>query len=106
MIKTEDILKISSYFSKIHHTPGRLRVKIDKAILDEVKNISLDDIHSLPKYIDGLKDVKVNKIMATATILYDASIFAPTIWNDIIDGVNIDENIELINKLQSQIKED
>ncbi|WP_321779569.1 hypothetical protein [Sulfurimonas sp.] len=106
MIKTEDILKISSYFSKIHHTPGRLRVKIDKAILDEVKNISLDDIHSLPKHIDGLKNVKVNKIMATATILYDASIFSPTIWNDLIDGVNIEENTELINKLQSQIKED
>ncbi len=106
MLQTKDILKVSSYFSKIHHTPGRLRVKIDKAILDEVKDISLDDIHSLPNHIDGIKNIKVNKIMATATIIYDASIFKPSIWNDLIDGVNIDENTELINKLQSKIKED
>lgn len=106
MITTEDILKISSYFSKIHHTPGRLRVKIDKAILDEVKNVSLDDITSLPSQVDGLKEIKVNKIMATATILYDALIFKPTLWDDLIAGENLDESVKVLNELQSQLKEE
>jgi hypothetical protein len=106
MITTEDIIKISSYFSKIHHTQGRLRVKIDKSILDEVENISLDDVTSLPKQVDGLKEIKVNKIMATATILYDSSIFPASIWNDLIDAKNLDETTKILNKLQSQIKEE
>ncbi len=105
MIETKDMLKMSSYFSKIHHTPGRLRVKIDKAILEEVKDISLGDITSLPDHFNGLNKIKVNKIMATATITYDASIFEPAIWNNLIDGTNLDENAKLLNKLQSKIKE-
>ncbi|WP_294963542.1 hypothetical protein [Sulfurimonas sp.] len=106
MITTEDIIKISSYFTKIHHTPGRLRVKIDKSILNEVENVSLNDVTFLPKQIEGLKEVKVNKIMATATILYDTSIFSASIWNDLIDAKNLDENTKILNKLQSQIKEE
>jgi len=105
MVNTEDIIKISSYFSKIHHTPGRLRVKINKAILDEVQNISLDDITSLPNQIDGLKEIKVNKIMATATILYNADKFAPSIWDDLIAGENLDETVKILNELQSKLKE-
>lgn len=106
MIQTQDILKISSYFSKIHHTPGRLRVKIDKAILNEVQNISLEDITTLPQQVEGLKEIKVNKIMATATILYDKSIFKPELWENLISGENLDEAVELLNNLQSKLKED
>lgn len=106
MIQTQDILKISSYFSKIHHTPGRLRVKIDKTILNEVQNISLEDITTLPQQIEGLKEIKVNKIMATATILYDKSIFKPELWENLISGENLDEAVELLNNLQSKLKED
>lgn len=105
MIQTQDILKISSYFSKIHHTPGRLRVKIDKTILNEVQNISLEDITTLPQQIEGLKEIKVNKIMATATILYDKSIFKPELWENLISGDNLDEAVELLNNLQSKLKE-
>lgn len=106
MIQAQEIIKISSYFSKIHHTPGRLRVKIDKAILGEVQNISLSDITELPKQIDGLNDIKVNKIMATATIIYDKLIFPPHIWDNLIVGENLDEALEILNKLQSKLKED
>ncbi len=105
MIQTQDIVKISSYFSKVHHTPGRLRVKINKAILTEVQDLSLSDITDLPKQIDGLKEIKVNKIMATATIIYDTSLFAPHIWDNLIAGENLDEAIEILNELQSKIKE-
>lgn len=106
MIQTQDIVKLSGYFTTIHHTPGRLRVKIDKSILDEVQNISLDDITQLPQQIDGLNEIKVNKIMATATILYDKTIFSPHLWDNLIAGQNLDEAIEILNNLQSKLKED
>jgi len=106
MISTQDILNISTYYTKIHHTPGRLRVKINKSIVDEVKNVSLDDITSLPKQVEGLNEIKVNKIMATATILYEKSIFAPSIWDNLIAGENLEEVVDILNKLQSKMKED
>ena len=105
MIDTKDILKISAYFSKIHHTSGRLRVKINSAIIKDVKNVSLSDITQLPNQIDGLKEIKINKIMATATIIYDSLIFPQKIWDDLIAGENLDEVVEVLNSLESKIKE-
>ena len=89
----------------MHHTPGRLRVKIDKAIVKDVKDISLSDIQNLPKQIQGLNEIKVNKVMATATILYDASIFPPYLWDDLIEANNVDNVLEMLNDLQNRIKE-
>lgn len=105
MITTQDIVKISSYFTVIHHTPGRLRTKIDKSIVNDIKNISLQDITTLPNQVDGLTSIKINKITATATILYDSSVFAPKIWNDLITGVNLEEVLNILNELQHKLKE-
>jgi hypothetical protein len=105
MVQADDIVKISAYFSKIHHTAGRLRVKIDKNITQEVKNISLEQITSLPNDIAGLQEIKINKIMATATILYDPSIFKPQLWDDLMSGKNLEKITQILNELQSQIKE-
>ena len=60
MIKIEEIINISSYFSIIAHTPGRLRVRVNPKIVNEAQNISLDDITNLPKKISGIEDIKIN----------------------------------------------
>ncbi len=49
MINSETIIRISSYFTIIAHTPGRLRVRVNPKIVNEAQNISLDDITNLPK---------------------------------------------------------
>ncbi len=103
MIQTEDIIKIASYFSIIAHTPGRLRVRVNPKIKNESSNISILDIENLPKKIKGIKDIKINKIIASVTITYDATIFKPEIWEDLIHKRNLEEITEIINNLAKEV---
>ena len=82
----DDLVVLTSYFTPIHHTPGRLRIAIDKKIADADLGISLDAIASLHQSVTGIREVKINKIMATATILYDPEHIAPDQWNKLIEG--------------------
>ena len=91
MITTEEIIKIASFFSIIAHTPGRLRVRVNPKIKDSGGNITISDIENLPKKIDGIISIKINKIIASVTIMYDPNIFKPKLWEDLVKNENIEE---------------
>lgn len=103
MIKTEDIIKIASYFSIIAHSPGRLRVRVNPKIKSEGGSITIEDIEDLPNRIKGIKSIKVKKIIASVTITYDPSIFAPALWEDLVKGQNLEELTQLINNLAKEV---
>lgn len=103
MITTEDIIKIASYFTIIAHTPGRLRVRVNPKIKNEGGNITLSDIENLPSKIDGIKEIKIKKIIASVTITYDANIFKPSLWDDLIASRNLEEVSSIINKLAKEV---
>jgi hypothetical protein len=103
LIQTEDIIKIASYFSVIAHTPGRLRVRVNPKIKEQKGNISLQDIESLPEKINGIKSITIKKIIGSVTIMYDPDIFLPSLWDDLIQGKNLDEITTLINKLAKEV---
>ncbi|MCT7629672.1 hypothetical protein N5U06_02890 [Aliarcobacter butzleri] len=103
MIQTEDIIKIASFFSIIAHTPGRLRVRVNPKITQTSGNITLSDIEDLPKKIDGIENIKINKIIASVTIHYNPDIFQPKLWEDLVKNENIEELSILINKLAKEV---
>lgn len=103
MIKTEDIIKIASYFTIVAHSPGRLRVRVNPKIKNENSNISIEDIEQIPNKIKGIKNIKVNKIIASVTITYDANIFKPEVWEDLINKRNLDEITQIINNLAKEV---
>lgn len=103
MIKTEDIIKIAKYFSIIAHTPGRLRVRVNPKITSESGNITLGDIEDLPKKINGIKSIKIKKIIASVTIMYEPTVFAPSLWEDLIKNENLEELTILINNLAKEV---
>lgn len=103
MIKTEDIIKIANYFTIIAHTPGRLRVRVNPKIKEESGKISIEDIEDLPNRINGIKSIKVKKIIASVTIIYEPSIFSPKLWEDLIKNENLGELTELINELAKEV---
>ena len=103
MISTDEIINIAKFFSIIAHTPGRLRVRVNPKIKDSSGNISLSDIENLPKKIDGINEIKINKIIASVTITYDPLIFKPKIWEDLINQKNLDEISILINNLAKEV---
>ena len=103
MISTDDIIKIASYFSIIAHTPGRLRVRVNPKITQTSGNITLSDIEDLPNKIDGIENIKINKIIASVTIHYNPDIFQPKLWEDLVKNENIEELSILINKLAREV---
>lgn len=103
MISTDDIIKIASYFSIIAHTPGRLRVRVNPKITQNAGNISLSDIEDLPNKIDGIISIKINKIIASVTIMYNPIIFKPKLWEDLVKNENLDELSRLINNLAKEV---
>ena len=102
-ITSEDIVRITSYMSIIHHTKGRLRVRVSPKIKDEAHDISLEDIETLPQKINGVVKIKINKLMGSITILYDNEIFAFELWEDLIAGNNKQEITKKINTLYKEV---
>ena len=102
-ITPQKIVEIASYFTVISHTKGRLRVRVNPKIQNEVSDVSLSDIETLPSKISGIKKIKINKIIASVTIEYDNAIFPKERWDDLIKGENIDEVLKIIEKLQKEI---
>ncbi|WP_419776963.1 HMA2 domain-containing protein [Malaciobacter marinus] len=103
LIKTEDIIKIASYFTIVAHSPGRLRVRVNPKIKNENSNISIEDIEQIPNKIKGIKNIKVNKVIASVTITYDANIFKPEVWEDLINKRNLEEITKIINNLAKEV---
>lgn len=103
MVTKEDLIGLTKYLSIIHHTPNRIRVRISSSIKDEADKYDKEMLDSLPKSIDGIKNVKVNKLVGSITINYDENIFPFDMWENLIAG---DINEELMQTLQSLMEKD
>ena len=103
-ITPQKIVEIASYFTVISHTKGRLRVRVNPKIKEEVSDVSLSDIETLPAKIDGIKKININKLVASVTIEYHNDIFPKEKWDNLINGENIDEVMEIIKNLQKEIQ--
>ena len=47
--------------------------------------------------------IKINKIIASITIIYEPTIFKPTHWEDLVKNKNIEELSILINRLAKEV---
>lgn len=104
-IKVEDFLKIIEHCTLVHHIKGRLRVRVSHNIKDEIKNLgmNLDDFKDLDfddviKNIDGINKIKLNKLVGSITIEYDNNILPKKMWDDALNGENLDTLVANINK--------
>lgn len=97
MINIQKLSKIASYFTIIHHIKGRVRVRVNPKIKEQGNSISIKDIEQLSQKIDGIKKIKINKVVASVTIEYDNAIFPDHLWNDLVAGENLDKIAGIIN---------
>lgn len=86
MVKIDDLLHYAQYFSTIHHTKGRIRLRVDAKIEDEPQGLGVDFLNDLPTHIKGIKKIKVNKIIGSITVVYDWKIFKPSLWDELLQG--------------------
>jgi len=103
LITAEKLVDLASYFTIIHHTRGRIRVRVSPKIKEQGENVSISDIEDLPQKIDGIKKIKINKLVGSITIEYNDDIFKKELWDDLIEGKNLDEIVPLLNKLYKEV---
>jgi len=103
LITAEKLIEISSFLSLIHHTKGRIRVRVSKKIKEHGGNITLEDIEDIPNKIAGIKKVKINKIIGSITIEYDNTIFPDSLWSDLLKQQNLDNIVKIINELSKEV---
>lgn len=86
----EQILHLLSFFSIVHHSKGRIRLRASLKLKQEIEklsnpnNFTLNDVENLPSKIKGIENVKINKLLGSVTILYNDLIFPSSLWEDII----------------------
>ncbi|QKF64645.1 HMA2 domain-containing protein [Campylobacter corcagiensis] len=102
MIVTKEFLvSVLSHFRIIHHTHGRLRLRVSSKIKDEFKdtdlNISLEKFDDMVNSLNGVKSVKFNKVIGSITIEYDKDEFSKSFWENIIINKDIDDFVSMIN---------
>lgn len=103
MITVSELDRLAGYFSVIHHTPGRLRVRVNPSIRKESEGTSLNDVNALVERIPGIKSFKINKIVASITLEYDKELFPPALWEDWLNRRNLEEVAERIESLAKEI---
>ena len=102
MITAEKLVELSKYFTTIHHVKGRLRVRVSPKIKEQSKDISISDIEELAQKIDGIKKIKINKVIGSITIEYDNNVFPKELWDDLVAGKNPQEIAQIINRLYKE----
>jgi len=103
MINAEKLVELSKYFTIIHHIKGRIRIRVSSKIKELEGSVSLSDIEDLPNRIEGITKIKINKIVGSITIEYDANIFRKELWDNLVEGSNLDEVTTIINKLYKEV---
>lgn len=103
LITTEKLLSLAPYLTIIHHSKGRLRVRVSPKIKELAESVSLKDIESLPLKIEGIKKIKINKLLGSITVEYDNDIFKKELWDNLIDGKDLEEVSAIINTLYKEV---
>ncbi|AII14873.1 hypothetical protein CIG1485E_1037 [Campylobacter iguaniorum] len=101
----ELLANLIPHFSLIHSSPGRIRVRVLPSIKEMKSHINLEnfsDIDSIISKINGIQNVKFNKLIGSVTIIYDNSVFPEALWINLLNGVNL----ELISQKINQIAKD
>jgi len=103
LITPEKLIEISSYLTLIHNTKGRIRVRVNPKIKEQSDNVTLADIEDIPNRINGIKKVKVNKIVGSITVEYDNTVFPDTLWLDLLKQQNLNKITDILNELSKEV---
>ena len=103
-IKTQTLAQVASYFSMIAHTNARLRVRVSPKIKELSSSVNLASLDDMIAQINGIKNVKFNKIIGSVTIEYDHEIFPKNLWEDLLKGQNLEEISAKVNEVAREVK--
>lgn len=85
---SQHIQSLAPFLKIAHHIPGRVRLKIDAAILKNPTVKDLDSAAVLQQLgqIRGIQNIQINKLARSCTIEYDKAILPQDAWADLLDA--------------------
>lgn len=126
-IPLNEITQIADFFVIVHHVRGRIRIRANLKNLERAKTWAqntelrqfLADSHSndtqtigtqemiiaLLKRLNAIKEIKVNALIGSATITYDANLFEPNLWESWVKKERLEEITAKLNDFSQDIRE-
>lgn len=102
-VTAEKLVELGGYFSILHHIKGRIRLRVSPKIKEHKHHVGIEDIEALPARINGIKSIKINKMIGSLTVEYDHAIFPDHLWENLVKGEKLDEIITIIDQLAKEI---
>ena len=96
-ITPKDLEILSDYFSIVHHTKGRIRLRASLKLKEVAKTSNPQEILKLLTKIPCILSVKFNALIGSLTIHYDSNIIEPKLLEDCIKGESLEKIAEIIN---------
>ena len=103
MVTVDKIIQIASFLTKVHHIKGRIRVRVSPDIKKHSHGVSINDIQDLPRKIQGIKSIKINKMIGSITVMYDNDIFPYELWEDLLFKRNLENLNHILNQLAKEV---
>ena len=95
-ISKEELARIAACFTILSHTRGRLRARVDPKITQKVEGLRIEHIEEIPERIEGIEKIRVNPLNGSVTIHYDHRKLPKDLWEDLVNGENIEACLERI----------
>lgn len=77
---------LSHLITVVHHIPGRIRLKFNPAILKELGDEGLSELEGIKTQLEGIKDVKLNKMARSVTLQYDPKVLPASFFEALLQG--------------------
>lgn len=82
----ETLERFAQYVTIAHHVPGRVRFKFNPAILKELGEEAMGQLERFHQTLEGIREVRVNKLARSATIAYDKTVIEPEFFEQLARG--------------------
>ena len=79
----DELEKFADFFNIIHHSRGRIRLRASEKLVSLLLKGGTQRLEALlesAKALPMIKSVKINKLIASVTIEYDANAFKSELW--------------------------
>lgn len=80
------LLGLRRHLSIVHHLPGRIRLRLGPSLWGNASQFDQGRFQGLLDRLEGIRDVRVNKAVATVIIEYDPQRVPPGDWETLVRG--------------------
>ncbi|WP_147820778.1 hypothetical protein [Salidesulfovibrio onnuriiensis] len=97
----QTIARLRKYFTIKKSTPGRLKIKFDRAVIADPEAAKL--ANRPPQMPKAFKGTDLNIFTATLTIDYDEEQLTPSLLEELITAESDERALEVVQELHSEL---